>query len=335
MNSGSSTNQIRDLVFRRSRYDTNCRHIAEQRDDRYRQFSIDVLVALAFYTVSTQLEAFKDLDSVAQIALQKYHSENSDFFSDWQKYCKALKGRLRAVATFEKCIPEPARRAWLDECLCQLNSLKHLIPENEGQSGRKRKRFSKGLEDYIPKIADQTQREHCPPKAIKAADPQPRLATSPSDPTLPQSAQRVAVMADVDKAKGYLRGYLFMGTKLSHMRKQEEHRQSTRLTDTVRLHLPAEVDEDCMLEVRVCRSIGDAISEARATSMGDLTEMLGDYLFGAMGSSHWREEEKSNGMLETTNAVRVLPCEDGSEDQKLEIILCFETGKELYTNVFP
>ncbi|RYC80983.1 hypothetical protein BFJ63_vAg16120 [Fusarium oxysporum f. sp. narcissi] len=272
MNSGSIADPIRDLVFRRSRYDTNCRHIAEQRDDRYRQFSIDVLIALAFYTVSTQLEAFQDLNSVAQIALQKYHSENSDFFSDWQKYCKALNGRLRAVATFE---------------------------------------------------------------AIKAAHPQPRHAASPSNPTLPQSMQRVAVMADVDKAKGYLRGYLFMGTKLSHMRKQEECRQSARLTDTVRLHLPAQADEDCMLEVRVCRSIGDAISEARATSMGDLTEMLGDYLFGAMGSSHWREEEKSNGMLESTNAVRVLPCEDGSEDQKLEIILCFETGKELYTSVFP
>jgi hypothetical protein len=126
-----------------------------------------------------------------------------------------------------------------------------------------------------------------------------------------------------------------MGTKLSHMRKQEERRQLARLTDTVRLHLAPQEGEDCMLEVRVCRSIGDAVSEAQATSMGDLTEMLGDYLFDAMESSHSRDQEKSEGKLESTNAVRVLPCEDGSEDRKLEIMLCFRTGKELYTDVFP
>ncbi|KAJ4178780.1 hypothetical protein NW767_014773, partial [Fusarium falciforme] len=98
--SSDANDPLQDLVFRRVRYDTNCRHIAEQRDDRYRKFSIDDLIPLAFYTTSTELQNFRNLNLVAQIALQKYQSEKPDFFSDWQKYCKALSGRLRAVATF-------------------------------------------------------------------------------------------------------------------------------------------------------------------------------------------------------------------------------------------
>ncbi|RSL82136.1 hypothetical protein CEP52_017037 [Fusarium oligoseptatum] len=91
---------IRDLVYRRKRYDTNCRHIAEQRDDLYQEFSIDDLVALAFYITSTELENIQNLNIVAQIVREKYQSEKSDFFSDWQKYCKALSGPLRAKARF-------------------------------------------------------------------------------------------------------------------------------------------------------------------------------------------------------------------------------------------
>lgn len=176
--SSDANDPLQDLVFRRVRYDTNCRHIAEQRDDRYRKFSIDDLIPLAFYTTSTELQNFRNLNLVAQIALQKYQSEKPDFFSDWQKYCKALSGRLRAVATFgtsafvplstktdpfvegaiylaAKVVPEPERQAWVDQCLNQLSSLKHLIPANEGgRTGRKRKRSGKELQVYVSNTVD-------------------------------------------------------------------------------------------------------------------------------------------------------------------------------------
>lgn len=91
---------LRDLVARRVRYDTNCRHIAEHRNGRYRDLSLDHLIPLAFYTISTDLKKIRNVSYIAQLAVQQYKADKSDLFSDWQKYCKALDGKLRAMATF-------------------------------------------------------------------------------------------------------------------------------------------------------------------------------------------------------------------------------------------
>ncbi|KAF7903623.1 uncharacterized protein EAF01_006672 [Botrytis porri] len=69
----------------------------------------------------------------------------------------------------------------------------------------------------------------------------------------------IAVMADINKLESTFGACLFYeGIKTSWKRHQEG---GTRLTDTVRLHLP-DGDEDFKLEIWVCLSIGKTIAEA-------------------------------------------------------------------------
>jgi hypothetical protein len=139
-------------------------------------------------------------------------------------------------------------------------------------------------------------------------------------------------MAEVDKLESTLGGYLFKGKDASHMRHREKDGGMMRFTNTVRLHLPYQEGEDFKLEVWLCSSIGKAISQAKMRSVEDLRSVLGDYLFEAMEASNRRKEEKT-GMSECTGAVNVsFPSGD---DSKLEVMLCFATGKDVYAKIYP
>ncbi|KAF1995661.1 hypothetical protein P154DRAFT_339796 [Amniculicola lignicola CBS 123094] len=59
----------------------------------------------------------------------------------------------------------------------------------------------------------------------------------------------MARWAEVDKLESILCDCLFKGIKASRMRKGEENRKLTKLTDTVRLHLLRKEGEDFKLEV--------------------------------------------------------------------------------------
>lgn len=96
----STYGPLGDFVYRRARYDTNCKHIAKDRSTRYRQIPIDQLIPLAFYTTASQLCKVGDLKPVVEIATQKYKDDAADFLGDWQRYCKVLEGTLQAEALY-------------------------------------------------------------------------------------------------------------------------------------------------------------------------------------------------------------------------------------------
>ncbi len=106
----------------------------------------------------------------------------------------------------------------------------------------------------------------------------------------------IAIVAQVDKLKTTLGGYLFKGLDTSRIRRREKEARMMKFTDTVHLHLAYREGEDFKLEVWLGSSMGKAISQAKMRSVEDLRGMLGDYLFEAMDASNWRKEEKRKGM---------------------------------------
>jgi hypothetical protein len=156
------------------------------------------------------------------------------------------------------------------------------------------------------------------------------------DHQIEASETNIAMMAEVDKLKSTLGGYLFKGMNESRMRRREKDRGMKSFTDTVRLHLAYQEGEDFKLEVWLCSSIGKAISQAEMRSVEDVRSMLGDYLFEAMKASNWRQEEERKGMSECACAVDVsFPNADDGSDCKVEVMLNFGTGKDVYGNIYP
>ncbi|RMJ03445.1 hypothetical protein CDV36_015029, partial [Fusarium kuroshium] len=282
---------LRDLVVRRVRYHTNCRHIAANRDGRYQSLPFDHLIPLAFYTTSTDLKKIHNISYIAQLAVQQYKEDKAHLFSDWQKYCKALNGKLRAMAAFEgavrlvgQFVPEPERQAWSSR---QMTSMRQVIPLVESGA-----RKTKGKRD------DSEAKEA--PRGTEAV-----VSWLTADHAAALSTKRVAVPADMNKVLPLLRRFIFVGNKLSHTRRAELRGGLLRngLSDTVRLHLHPKNGEDCMLEVRVCRSVGQEISMAKEASLEDMVDMFGNHLFDGMEMSRCRRQEKSTGVVGTTNAV--------------------------------
>jgi hypothetical protein len=142
--------------------------------------------------------------------------------------------------------------------------------------------------------------------------------------------RKIARMAEVDKLESVLGAYLFEGNAASRMRHQEG---SITLTDSVRLHLPYH-EEDCKLEVWLYSSIREAISQTTMRPVEDWKNILGDFLFEAMKASNWRKEEVRIGMLDT-RAVHI-PFANGDEgsDCKVEVMLGFREGREVYNHIF-
>lgn len=107
-------------------------------------------------------------------------------------------------------------------------------------------------------------------------------------------------------------------------------------TDTVRLHDTYNEGVDFRLEVRLASSRQNALLQARSGSVEDLRCILGDYLFEAMETSNWRKEEKKKAISYNTGAFKIfLPDSDGSSDCKMEVVLGYWIGIDIWHNVFP
>ncbi|RDL30223.1 uncharacterized protein BP5553_10501 [Venustampulla echinocandica] len=150
------------------------------------------------------------------------------------------------------------------------------------------------------------------------------------------SEMKIAVMAEMDKLESPLGGYVFKGINTSCMRYREEERRCMRFTDTVRLHICYHrVGEDIKLELRICRSIGEAILRAMR-SVKELMDILGDYLFEGMKTSNWMKEQERKEIYDFSNAVYVsFLDEDNGSDCKVEVLLGCKIGLDFYKNAFP
>ncbi|KAI0164051.1 hypothetical protein GGR57DRAFT_452152 [Xylariaceae sp. FL1272] len=295
------------FVYRRQRYDTNCRYVAKHRDTTFKQFSMAQLIPVAFYTISSDIEKMSSLEPLVTVACQMYESDKADLYSDSHKYCKALSTEYRALAILECASTVAAqyildaskRNVWFGQCHDQLVSFKELIRHSDVSS----------MEKEIQKVPARKRR---------------KLQHHENNNVTVHTAR----MAQVQELKNVLGAYLFVGIKTSRMRKQEG---LVTLTDAVRLQLAPQEGDDFRLILWVESSIGGTISGSNSESVEALHDALGNYIFEGMMASKTRKAETQP---ENTGAVIVNhPRRD--EDSVVEIMLCFSTGKELYATIYP
>jgi hypothetical protein len=143
----------------------------------------------------------------------------------------------------------------------------------------------------------------------------------------------VAKFATIEKIKTIVGTYIFAGIKASNTRKQEHASSLNTLTETVRLHCPQQEGDDCMLEIIISYSAAAAILEARATSIGELNDYLGDYLSTAMESSKQRKHERTQGTSKDTDAIRVQNGCNGA-DSIMAVMIMFDMGIKILNEVY-
>jgi hypothetical protein len=146
----------------------------------------------------------------------------------------------------------------------------------------------------------------------------------------------MAFISVMGKLENILGPYLFEGMKASRMRRHEEEMGRITYTDAVRLRLAFPTGKDFLLEVWLNSPTGNAISQVR--SVADLRDMLGNYLFAAMETSNQRQEEKGTGTGVLVSKAVKASCPsavDSDEDSKLEIMLSFAIGRQVYKEAFP
>ncbi|KAF7870019.1 hypothetical protein EAF04_004803 [Stromatinia cepivora] len=135
----------------------------------------------------------------------------------------------------------------------------------------------------------------------------------------------VAIMGEVCKWESYLGAHLF--------KYLDQKQRCGRYTNAVRLHLRLSKDDDYRLEVWLCSSIkqalSQAISQAKTGLFEDLRYILGDYLFEAAKASNWNKDQEMIGISLGTSFV-----DDGS-NCKMEVMLSSKIGAEIHANVFP
>lgn len=86
---------VHESLERRKHHEPTSCFLAKHRDTTYKDIPINQLIPLAFHTKVAHLEEF-NIHRLISIVCKKY--DNSNLFSDWQKYCKALDSEQQAIA---------------------------------------------------------------------------------------------------------------------------------------------------------------------------------------------------------------------------------------------
>jgi hypothetical protein len=121
------------------------------------------------------------------------------------------------------------------------------------------------------------------------------------------------------------------------MRNAEEQ-QGLILTDTVRLLPPSEHREDFGLRIWLCSSLGELAAQQvkNMRSIEEWESILGNYLYRAMLESRFRKAEEGNSISRTSAAMISFPNgKDLGHDSKLEVLISYQKGTEIWTNAFP
>ncbi|OAL42572.1 hypothetical protein IQ07DRAFT_340578 [Pyrenochaeta sp. DS3sAY3a] len=147
-----------------------------------------------------------------------------------------------------------------------------------------------------------------------------------------RSSAKVAILADLDRMKNYIGDYLHRGVRESRMRDGEKR----KLTSALRLGLAYDSGEDFILELWICSLYGRSIEDRMSTmnSIEDWKDILGDYLYVAMKNSRSRKIEEEKG-IQRTNAVRLSSPNGKNYDSKVEVMMSFDQGREVWDIGFP
>ncbi|KAF2818211.1 hypothetical protein CC86DRAFT_240718, partial [Ophiobolus disseminans] len=156
-----------------------------------------------------------------------------------------------------------------------------------------------------------------------------RLNRYEADPW--SSFEAAAHWASLPLLDSILGGYLSRGMYETCIRKDEEQSGATVITNAVRLWYALEQHGDFGLEIWLGSSWGDEITQQleEMTSIEGWKNILGDYLYQAMTKSRFRESEVSRSILRT-GAARISKGSVIGSDSKLEVLICFQTGIEIW-----
>lgn len=125
---------------------------------------------------------------------------------------------------------------------------------------------------------------------------------------------------------------------------------NTPLSDSTLSQTPT--GSDC--QVRMIEGVGDGemvLQERKTSEIGasdtniaftailpevrKMETFLGEYLFRGMRTTRTRHQEEDSGLRFTTNTVRLHTANQHGDDFKLEVMLSFETGREIWAEAFP
>lgn len=135
----------------------------------------------------------------------------------------------------------------------------------------------------------------------------------------------VAMWAKMAVAREVFSSDLSRGLMDSRIRQQE----NLNVTDAIRLSMPP-AEGDFLLSVWVSKDVGMSINDAISGPTRDLSGKLGPYLFDAMMQSFAIQREQAR----VSDVLRIKQDKKGF-DAKLEIKICFATGKDLFQRMFP
>ncbi|KAJ4286345.1 hypothetical protein N0V90_013379, partial [Kalmusia sp. IMI 367209] len=125
---------------RRTDYAKTCAFIGPCREERFANIPIHHLIPVAFHMTPQLLKNVPLTAGVMQAILEQYAQDDSDLFSDWQSYCRAIDMPERIAATFEGATYfavnslEKSKEglAWVYTCTDQLHTLKRLMAMETG-----------------------------------------------------------------------------------------------------------------------------------------------------------------------------------------------------------
>ncbi|KAK8145439.1 hypothetical protein G3M48_004446 [Beauveria asiatica] len=137
-----------------------------------------------------------------------------------------------------------------------------------------------------------------------------------------------AVMVSLERAPSVLQSFLFAGLISSKKRLLET---TSSCTLAMAMYLAAAEGKDYRLELWLCSSMGDILSNALNNPTPSLRYLLGDMIFDAIESSQVMLEERQKERVCGTDALQLT--RDG-EDYKISISLGFEKGMMMYFSLF-
>jgi hypothetical protein len=196
-----------------------------------------------------------------------------------------------------------------------------------------------GSSRWDTRVLESQAESESPPSNRRRVDTIPSPDSSfpqPSSRTIQSEHNEMLLVrgAEAEKLENVLGTNFFEWINESHMRKRETGQ--AKFTDAVRLYVSNIVGVDSILEVWLGSSHWSTLLQAKAGSVEDSRNILGDYLFEAMETSNWRMEEKRQGVSRNTGAFKIFCYDsDGGSDFKMEVILSYWTGMDIWQNMFP
>ncbi|KAK4220599.1 hypothetical protein QBC38DRAFT_493913 [Podospora fimiseda] len=273
-----------------------CIYVASHRD-KYGDIPFIELIPLALYATVPDLERLgsHEVKQLAQIASQRHQAKNKGKDG----------GLIKALFKYCKNVDSQQQAAALFEGAIDL--MENTIDDKANSISPKT--AIEDIEHWVLISRAHLHRLHL--INTRAND---KYSNAPHHPE--EALFLTAMQANVGLLKGIFGDFLHVGFNTSSVRKEEANQSFTK---AVHLHMPLQEGEDFRLEIRIGLGAGMAI-EQLISAGDDLYNALGNFLYKGTKSS------KTKPPVQLTWV---------DMDCKLELMLGFKRGSELFLSIFP